>query len=349
MFRSRPLYYTRSLPEGIIQKEEVSISTQLILHEAEKMGIKWEIISDTDVIELTYQSIVRSFRSRMPFATSYFGAKVCNDKQLAKMLLNRAGLKTVPGFAIYENDSDDRIVSMWTSLKKPLVLKPAQGSYGGGVEIGLMQVSQCLEKIHEYFKKPLFEGGLILEEMFVGSEYRILATKEKVVAVMERVPAHVIGDGDHTVEELIEIENKNPLRNISETLYPHISLDHTSHELLTQQHLTPTSIPSKGQLVRLKKVSNIKAGGIAIDRTDIIHPSVKELALQTVNAIPGLGWVGIDFMTTDIQQPQTEQGYIIIEMNCAAEFDMHDIPMQGIPRGAAKEFLYLMFPELIKI
>lgn len=346
MFTPKSIYFTRSLPEGVIQTEEIGISTQLVLSEAEKMGIKWEVIPDTDVVELTYSNIARSFSGRLPPTTNYVGAKICYDKQLAKMLLNRNGLKTVPGFVIYKDDIDDRIVSMWEALRKPLVLKPTHGSHGSGVEIGLVDISQCLEMIHKYFKGPMFEGGLILEEMFVGNEYRILATKEKVIAVTERIPAHIIGDGKHTVEELIEIENKNPLRNISKTLYPHIFLDHNSNDLLTQQKLTPSTVPGKNQYVQLKKVSNIMAGGVAIDRTDLIHDSVKKLALQAVSAIPGLSWAGIDFMTKDVYQLQTEESYIIIEMNCAAEFDMHDIPMQGIPRRAAKEFLCLMFPEV---
>jgi cyanophycin synthetase len=88
------------------------------------------------------------------------------------------------------------------------------------------------------------------------------------------------------------------------------------------------------------------AGGIAIDRTDDIHPSVIEIAIKTVNAIPGLSWAGIDFMSTNLFEQQSKDSYCIIEVGSMPEFDMHEVPMQGKSRPVAKEFLKLMFPEI---
>jgi hypothetical protein len=65
-----------------------------------------------------------------------------------------------------------------------------------------------------------------------------------------------------------------------------------------------------------------------------------------VRAIPGLSFAGIDFMTTDITQPQTEDSYVIIEVNTSPGFDIHDSPYVGKNRHSALEFLYLMLPEL---
>lgn len=348
MFIPKPIYFTRSLPEGVIQQEELDpfLSAQMILDEAKKLGIGIEIIPDTDIIQLAYKGNVQSFRNRVPGPTTYIGRETCYDKQLCKIMLQRAGLAVAPGYTVYETDSDERIMSIWQDLQKPLVLKPAKGTHGNGVEIGLNDFSDCVKKIRAYFRDPQYPGTLILEEMFVGREYRILASKEKVVAILERIPAHVIGDGQHTIDELLQIENKNPLRNISEFLYPHISLDAVSLQLLAQQKLTRESVPSKDQHVQLQKISNIMAGGVAIDRTDEAHESVKEIALQAVRAIPGLSWTGIDFMTTNLSIPQLQKGYIIIEMNSSPEFAMHDLPMQGKPRDVTREFILTMFPEL---
>jgi len=346
MFEHKPLYFTRTLPEGIVNGYEVDPSIQLILHEAEKLGMSWEIVTDTDVIELTHQGITRSFRNRAPSTSFSPAAKICQNKQTTRVILKRAGLSVVPGLIIYKDDSDQRIESMWEALQKPLVLKPSHGTHGDGIEIGLEDFSSCLEKIRHYFKSPLYEGGMVLEEMFVGNEYRVMATRDKVIGVMERIPAYVVGDGMLTVQQLIEKENTNPLRNISVLLYPHIKLDETSYKLLEEQSLSLDAIPTKDQHVTLKRVSNVMAGGVAIDRTDEVHSSVKELALKAIQAIPGLSWAGIDFMTKDATLPQSPESYTIIEINPAPEFDMHDIPMQGKSREVAKEFLYLMFPEL---
>ncbi len=340
------LHFVRSLPEGTVNRKEVSISIRRILEEAESLGIIWEIIPDTDIVRLSYKDKVQVFRAGFPNTTSYNAAEICYDKQLCKKVLEKAGLEVMPGFMVYEKDSEERIKSMWDTLQKPVVLKPAKGSRGKGVVMDITDFSQCLSNIHEYFKAPLYEGGLILEEMFVGKEYRIMATPEKTLAVLERIPAHVIGDGEHTIEQLIEIENKNPMRNISQIIYPHIALNSTSLELLNKQKLTRASVPENGQHVVLQNISNIMAGGVAVDRTDEAHESVKRIAVEAVRAIPGLGWTGIDFMTKDIEGPQSKGTYTIIEMNSSPEFDMHDMPMEGKPRGVTKEFLFTMFPEL---
>lgn len=346
MFSFKPLFFTRSSPEGVLDVKELDASSQLILYEAEKIGIQWRIVPDTEIIELNYNNKIQYFRKKTPSTNSSISAAVCREKFACKVLLQRANINVVSGFTIYKDDSDIYIESLWKSLQKPLVLKPSQGTEGKGVEVNLTKFSDCLNKVREYFESPLYEGGLILEEMFIGSEYRILATREKVMAVMERKPAFIVGDGEHSVKDLVELENNNSLRNIAKTLYPHIILDSTSKELLDEQGLDLTSIPAKDQLVRLKRVSNISVGGVAIDRTDEIHESVREIALQAVQAIPGLMWAGIDFMTKDIFAPQSQTSYVIIEINSAPEFDMHDIPMQGKSRGITKEFLYIMFPEL---
>lgn len=342
----KSLYFVRSIPEGQVPYKEVSISIKRILEEAENMGISWEIIPDTDTIRLSYKGNIQIFRDRVPSTTTYIADQICYDKQLCKMVLKNAGLTVMPGFLLCTEDSDMYIKNIWDALQKPVVLKPVKGSRGKGVFMNITDVTECLKKVREYFKEPLYQGELIIEEMFMGKEYRIMATPEKVLAVMERVPAHVIGDGRHTIEELIEIENKNPMRNISQIIYPYLSLNSTSFDLLAKQKLASTSIPQNGQHVVLQNISNIMAGGVAIDRTDEVHESVKRIVVDAVRAIPGLSWTGIDFMTKNIEGPQSKDTYTIIEMNSAPEFDMHDMPMEGKSRGVTKEFLYTMFPEL---
>lgn len=347
MFTAKSLYFTRSLPEGPFNQKEIDASTQLILHEAQKLGMKWRIIPDTEIIELAYQGNIQYFRRKAPNTNRSIGAAICREKYACKMLLKQADLNTMPGFIIYENDSDDCIKSMWQALQKPLVLKPAEGTEGIGVEIGLTEFSDSITKVRAYFKEPSYKGGLILEEMFVGNEYRILASREKVIGIMERVPAHIIGDGTHTVEELVQLENKKPIRNIAKSIYPHILLNETSFNLLSEQGLSVLSIPEQNKSVRLQKVSNVMAGGVSIDRTDQAHISVKELALQIVRAIPGLTWAGIDFMTKDLYGPQTKESYTVIEINSAPDLGLHIFPMQGKSRDVIKEFLLMMFPELL--
>lgn len=108
------------------------------------------------------------------------------------------------------------------------------------------------------------------------------------------------------------------------------------------------SIPQKGKRIYLRRVSNVSQGGAAIDFTDKVHSSVKEIALKAINAVPGLSFAGIDFLSKDITKKQTQDSYIIIEINDSPGFDIHDFPYEGENRHAAREFLFLMFPELKK-
>lgn len=339
-------YHYRQLPNRKLPYEYVDIATRLILQEAGKCGISFEVIDESDVIILTKGVKKEYIRSRQPSTTSSLAEKICRNKTSTKTFLKRAGVTTTKGFTILPDDSENDILSAWNGLQKPIVFKPTHGSHGNAIVTGITNFEECKKLISNYFKLPSYTGGVLLEEMFVGNECRIIATRDKVVAAMERVPAFVTGDGVKTISELIEKENLLPIRNIAPDVYPHITVDDDLISNLQRIEMNLKSIAQDGEKITLRSVSNVMAGGIAIDRTDEIHSSVIELAIKTVRAIPGLTWAGIDFMSTDLLSQQTDDSYCIIEVGSMPEFDIHDVPMNGKPRDVAKEFLRLMFPEI---
>jgi len=341
-----PEYHYRKLPNRKLPFEYVDTATRLILQEAERNGFSYEVIDETDVIKISNGTKTEYIRSRQPSTTSSLAEKICRNKTSTKTFLKRSGISTSKGFTIFSGDSEEDIVAAWDELQKPIVFKPTHGSHGSYIVTGITILEHCKELILNYFSSPRFNGGVLLEEMFVGNECRIIATQDKVIAAMERVPAFITGDGNKNIRELIEEENRLPIRNIAPDLYPLISIDEDLENNLSHVEMNLGSIPQEGEKVSLRSVSNVMAGGIAIDRTEDIHPSVVELAIKTVNAIPGLSWAGIDFMSTDLYSEQNESSYCIIEVGSMPEFDMHEVPMQGKPRFVAKEFLKLMFPEI---
>ncbi|MCA9369485.1 bifunctional glutamate--cysteine ligase GshA/glutathione synthetase GshB, partial [Candidatus Woesebacteria bacterium] len=189
---------------------------------------------------------------------------------------------------------------------------------------------------------------IIIEEMFAGEEYRILATREKVIGILNRRPASVLGNGVDPIKILIQEKNKNPLRGVKNGTASHlkIRMDQKMKNTLAEQGLSFDTIPEEGERIFLRNVSNVSQGGDAIDFTDLVHPSVNEIALKAIRAIPGLSFAGVDFLSTDITKPQTKDSYVIIEINDSPGFDIHDYPYEGENRHAAREFLFLMFPEL---
>jgi cyanophycin synthetase len=352
MYTRNILYHQRILPEGLVNKEPTDIETEVILKEAEELGMKWELIADTDVIQLEYKGKVEHFRKRTPSSSHTPGTRICQNKIASRQMLHRGGLSVVKGFAIYRDDAEDLIKKAWDNLAKPIVVKPSHGTHGDAVFVGVTEWDDCLKKIKDYFAKPMYLeggsplGGMLMEEMFVGNEYRVIATREKMLAVMERIPAHVIGDGQHSIQQLIDMKNEDPVRNISQDLYPRLTIDEEMRAILTSQNKALESVPEANEKIQLRRVSNIMAGGEAVDRTDEVHPSVAELAVKAVRSIPGLSWAGLDFMTKDLYTEQTPENYRVIEINAAPEFAMHDLPMTGKKRGLCREFLRLMFPDV---
>lgn len=346
MFKVNDWNFTKNSPSGPVPFQRIDTAIQLILFEAEKLGILWRIVDDTDVIELNYRNQIKYFRNRAPSTTHIPAAKICENKESTKAFLRKNGIAVTRGFVIHANDNTTLFREIWDSLEKPLVIKPTHGTHGDSVSVDIHSYSDYLERVKIYFEKPQYEGGILVEEMFRAPEYRIMATREKVVAILERVPSSVIGDGVHSISELIEIKNKDPFRNIAPDVYPQIKIDKDIIQNLSEQHKNSDSIPLKDEKVFLRKVSNVMAGGDTIDRTDQVHPSVKQIAIRAIQSIPGLSWGGIDFLSKNFSSVQENDTYRIIEINCAPEFDMHHFPMEGKPRPVAKEFLKLMFPEI---
>jgi len=341
------IYFQRITPDGEINSVQLDPTTILILEEAKRLGIEYELISDTDVIKLYYQGQEQYFRNRVPTSTFSPATKICADKTKTRAFLQRAKISIPKGYSIFPTDSSEAIEQTWNALRKPIVVKSVDETHGKNIFVGVQDFEECLRIVSKIFSSRKTTGStILLEEMFEGSEYRIVATNQEVIAVIERVPASITGDGIHTIKELIETKNLNPFRNISQEMYPHIHIDEEMEKYLAEQQTNVLEVPENGKRIMLRKVSNVMAGGDSIDRTDEISESVKRLAVQTIRAIPGLSWGGIDFMTKNLHQPQTADSYIIVEINGAPEFDMNIMPMQGKSRNVAKAFLKLMFPTL---
>ncbi len=350
---NRPLppnrFYTKDSPEGIIQGEPMTLSTRLILEAADELGIAWKILPGTKIIELEYQQKRKYFRYQISSGTTEIGFYSCLDKNVTNHFLAKENISISPGFLISLQDSKEYILQCFNNLQKPVVVKPTHGSKGKDITLGILDEQACLIAVEEALKFSADEdAGALIESQFHGQEYRVLATKTKVLAITNRIPANIVGDGQHTIAELISEKNRDPRRGtdfINFTLMT-IEINDQVLEYLAAQHLTLVSVPSKNERVFLRENSNISTGGDSIDMTDAVHPSVKEIAIRTVNSIPGIDFAGVDFMSKDITIAQTPETYRIIEVNTSPGIFMHEFPFEGIPRNTPKEFLYLAFPEL---
>jgi cyanophycin synthetase len=180
--------------------------------------------------------------------------------------------------------------------------------------------------------------------MLVGADFRALVVDNKLVAVAERTPAHVIGDGKSTVQQLIDKENENPLRGYGhEKVLTLITVDSQTRGLLEAKNYTLETVLPKDEVLYLKSTANLSTGGTAIDRTDETHP-VNVFLFERISKIVGLDVAGIDVIAPNVTEPLTENGGGVIEINAAPGFRMHLAPSEGIGRNVAEYVVDMLFP-----
>jgi len=164
------------------------------------------------------------------------------------------------------------------------------------------------------------------------------------VAATRRTPGHVVGDGEHSVEELIEIVNQDPRRGVGhEKVLTRLELDAQAHKMLEKVQLTPGAVPAQGQIIYLRSTANLSTGGTATDVTDVIHPDNREMAERAVRAI-GLDVGGVDFLSKNITESYRKIGGGICEVNAAPGFRMHVAPSEGTARDVAAPVIDMLFP-----
>ncbi|MFI5054732.1 MAG: Mur ligase family protein, partial [Acidimicrobiia bacterium] len=184
----------------------------------------------------------------------------------------------------------------------------------------------------------------VVESFVTGNDYRVLVIGGRMVAIAQRVPAHVIGDGTHTVRELVDITNQDPRRGIGhEKVLTRIKIDDPAVEIVKKQGFGLGDVPPRGDTVKLADTGNMSTGGISIDRTWEAHEDNVEIAEEAARVV-GLDVAGIDFLAPDIAQPVRETGGAIVEVNAAPGFRMHTNPTEGEPQYVAKHVVDLLFP-----
>ncbi|MEB3180559.1 MAG: cyanophycin synthetase [Nostocaceae cyanobacterium] len=315
-------------------------STEAIVKEAEARGIPWMSLPARYLIQLGHGANQKRVQATMTDYSSILGVELACDKEGTKRILANAGVPVPRGTTI--NFLDDLEEAIEHVGGYPIVIKPLDGHHGKGITI---DIRNWQEAEAAYDAARQVSRTVIVERYYQGRDHRVLVVNGKLVAVAERVPAHVVGDGRSTIEELIEKTNKDPNRGHGhENVLTKIELDRTSYQLLDRQGYTLKSVLPKGELCYLRATANLSTGGIAVDRTDEMHPENVWLC-QRIAKIIGLDIAGIDVVTSDISRPLREVDGVIVEVNAAPGFRMHVAPSVGIPRNVAGAVMDMLFPQ----
>jgi cyanophycin synthetase len=323
----------------IVRRSALGPTTASLVREAERRGIAMLRLDETSLVQLGTGKHQKRIRASLTGLTSEIATEVAGDKDLTKLLLSEAGLPVPRGVLVYDAETAVREAER---LGYPVVTKPLDGNHGRGVTIGVTSPEEArwgFEQAREHSRT------VIVEQHFEGSDHRILVVGGEIVAVAERVPARVIGDGRSTISELIEAVNTDPRRGEGhESVLTRIHVDDCLLHFLGHSGLALDSVPEAGKPVLLRPTANLSTGGTAIDRTEEIHPENASIARRAALVV-GLDVAGIDFMAADISKSVRETGGGIIEVNAAPGFRMHLEPSEGRPRNIARPVLDHLFPH----
>jgi len=345
-----PIRPADSVPEGwtwpeardefirFAQRRALGPSTASLVKAAEERGIPWLRLNDQSLVQLGHGRYQQRIQATVTGRTPHIAVELASDKEETNKILATLGLP-VPRQELVQTEG--QAVRAARRIGFPVVTKPYNGNHGRGISIRLAtdeEVAQGFLAAREHAR------SVIVETFLEGDDHRLLVVNGELVAATRRTPGHVVGDGVHTVAELVEIVNQDPRRGVGhEKVLTRLELDAQASRMLAGAGLSPESVPADGQAVYLRSTANLSTGGTATDVTDVIHPDNREMAERAVRAI-GLDVGGVDFLTTDITQSYRKIGGGICEVNAAPGFRMHVAPSDGAPRDVAGPVIDMLFP-----
>ena len=321
------------------ESERLGPSTGSIVEEAESRGIPWIRLNKYSLCQLGYGANQKRIQATVTSETSSIGVELACDKEDTKYLLEQAEI-AVPRGDIISKESSLKDACKYVGY--PLVIKPIDGNHGRGITVDINTYEDALEAFNA---AKQVSNRVIIEKYITGEDYRLLVINNVLVAAAKRTPAHVIGDGESTIEDLIIDVNRDPRRGFGhEKVLTQITINNLTETIIKDAGYNLNSVLPKDEKLILKDTANLSTGGTAEDITDIVHPANVSMA-ERISKIIDLDICGIDIMTSDISKPLSETGGAILEVNAGPGFRMHLAPTTGLPRNVASPVVDKLFPN----
>ncbi|MBL7087464.1 cyanophycin synthetase [Acidovorax sp.] len=318
------------------EDERLGPSTGSIVEAAVARGIPYRRLTRGSLVQFGWGSKQRRIQAAEVDSTSAVAESIGQDKDLTKRLLHAAGVPVPLGKPV---ESVDEAWEVALKVGLPVVVKPQDGNQGKGVTVNITDRAQ----LEEAYKNAADYGTVMVERFLPGHDFRLLVVGDQLVAAARREPPQVLGDGEHTVRQLVDVVNQDPRRGEGHaTSLTKIRLDDIAVARLAMQGLTPDSVPEKGQRVILRNNANLSTGGTATDVTDDVHPEVAARAVAAAQMV-GLHICGVDMVAETVLRPLEEQGGGFVEVNAAPGLRMHLAPSYGKPRNVGQAMVDKLF------
>ncbi|MBK7686204.1 MAG: cyanophycin synthetase [Rhodocyclaceae bacterium] len=314
-------------------------STGAIVHAAVLHGIPYRRLTQGSLVQFGWGSKQRRIQAAEIDSTSAIAESIAQDKQLTKRLLKAAGASVPTGRPV--EDIDDAWAAA-LEIGLPVVVKPQDGNQGKGVTVNIV-TRDHLEIAFNAAKE--FRRNIMVESYMPGHDFRMLVVGDKLIAAARRDSPFVVGDGVHTIVELVAQINADPRRGDGHaTPMTRIKIDEIAVARIAIQGFKPESIPPKGQRVVLRNNANLSTGGTATDVTDDVHPDVAGSAIAAAQMI-GLDICGVDIVCDTVLRPLEETGGGIVEVNAAPGLRMHTAPSFGKGRPVGEAVIAALYTD----
>ena len=312
-------------------------STGSIVNAALTRDIPIRRLTEGSMVMFGWGSKQRRIQAAEMDTTSAIGESIAQDKELTKKLLHAAGVPVPYGRTVADE------ADAWKAAQDigmPVVVKPKDGNQGKGVTVNVNS-KEHLEQAFRTAKE--FRDDVMVERYLPGHDFRLLVIGNKLIAAARRDPPQVVGDGVHTVRQLVDLVNSDPRRGSGHsTSLTKIRFDDIALARLALQDLEADSVPSKGQRVILRNNANLSTGGTATDVTDDVHPEVAARAVEAAQMI-GLDICGVDVVCEGVLQPFDDRRGGVVEVNAAPGLRMHIAPSYGKGRAVGEAIVNTMF------
>lgn len=322
------------------QRKEFGPSTGSLVAAAQARDIPWIRLNENSLVQFGHGKYQRRIQATITSETKHIAVEISCDKEDTHNLLNDLGLPVPQQRIVYSADEAVRAAQV---IGVPVVIKPLDANHGRGVSINLTkdeEIKAAFTEAEEHSKS----AAMLVESFVNGFDHRMLVVNDKLVAVAKRVPGHVVGDGKHSMAELVDIVNLDPRRGIGhQKVLTVLEIDNQAKRLIADAGHTVETVLPKGEVFYLRATANLSTGGTAIDLTDLVHPDNRDMAERAIMAV-GLDVGGVDFLIDDITKSYKDIGGAIVEVNAAPGFRMHVAPSEGQPRDVAGKVIDMLFP-----
>jgi cyanophycin synthetase len=320
------------------ERERLGPSTDSIVKEAVARDIPFIRLNKESLIQLGYGKNQVRFRATMTDKTSSIAVDLASNKDETKRMLQESAIPVAKGMCI---SAEEQVKEVIDSVGFPLVFKPLDGNHGKGASINVKTEAEAIAAFHH---AKQYSRRIIAEKFISGFDFRVLVINHRFIAAALREPAHIIGNGTSSIQELIDTENKDPRRGYGhENVLTEISIDKETLDELAKRAYTLETVLPKDEKCYLKGTANLSTGGTSTDVTDIMHPS-NIFICERISRVIGLDICGIDIMAVNLSEPLESTGGVVLEVNAAPGFRMHLAPANGLPRNVAAPVIDMLYP-----